>query len=334
MPWRLRRDLDSRLDRVERRLDVLEQDAGRRLDAVEASLGELRRTLDRYAVGADGRLDRLEDGMSDVSGEVERLRDGVVPSVIERSDALLDRVAEEIEEVGSLVERMLRDEPLPVPSPDDTERAIAAELARVQPLLVEAFRGSEAEIRSRLDRWLPELRDRAPVLDLGCGRGELLLMLRDAGVEAEGVDGDPGLVQAAHRRGLNVVEGDMLEVLRHRPDDSAGAITALHVAEHLEPATLLALLAEARRVLRPGGVLLIESPDPSTLRVGASLFWLDPTHRRPLLAETLHLFLRASGLEIVRTDRRIRSRTQSGWVPARRSCRPRVRVGWRIWLDG
>ena len=113
------------------------------------------------------------------------------------------------------------------------------------PLLVEAFRGSEAEIRSRLDRWLPELRGHEPVLDLGCGRGELLLMLCDAGVEAEGVDGDPALVQAARRRGLAVVEGDVLEVLRGRADASAGAITALHLAEHLEPTTLLAVLAES-----------------------------------------------------------------------------------------
>jgi O-antigen chain-terminating methyltransferase len=306
MPWRLRRDVDrlgGRLDTVERRLDAIEQDAGHRLDALETALGELRRALDRAAETADGRLDRLESGVAAASGEIERLRDHVVPSVVARSDALLDRVADEVEEVGSLVERMLRDEPLPVPSVDAAERAFAAELARVQPLLLEAFRGSEAEIRSRLDRWLPELRGHEPVLDLGCGRGELLLMLCDAGVEAEGVDGDPALVQAARRRGLAVVEGDVLEVLRGRADASAGAITALHLAEHLEPTTLLAVLAEARRVLRPGGVLLVESPDPTTLRVGAALFWLDPTHRRPLLAETLELFLRATGFEVVRTER-------------------------------
>lgn len=305
-PWRLRRILDGlgeRLGAAERRLDTLEQQAGRRLDALETAHGQLQRALDRYAEAADARLDRLEDGVADASGEVERLRDLVVPAAIARSDALLDRVADEVDEVGSLVERMLRDEPLPPPPPAAAERAITAELARVQPLLVEAFRGAEAEIRSRLDRWLPELRDHAPVLDLGCGRGELLLMLRDAGVEAEGVDGDPALVQSARRRGLAVVEGDALEMLRGRPDASVGAVTALHVAEHLEPATLLALLAEVRRVLRPGGLLIVESPDPTTLRVGAALFWLDPTHRRPLLAETLGLFLRTTGFEVVRTER-------------------------------
>jgi len=306
-PWRLRRILDGlgeRLGAAERRLDTVEQQTGRRLDAVEAAIGDVQRALDRYAETADGRLDRLEDGVADATGEVDRLRDRVVPAAIARSDALLDRLADEVEEVGSLVERVLRNEPLPVPPVDAAaERTIAAELARVQPLLVQAFRGAESEIGSRLDRWLPELREHAPVLDLGCGRGELLLMLRDAGVETEGVDGDPALVQAARRRGLTVAEGDVLEALRGRADASFGAVTAFHLAEHLDSATLLAMLAEARRVLRPGGLLLIESPDPTTLRVGAALFWLDPTHRRPLLAETLELFLRATGFEVVRTER-------------------------------
>ena len=137
-----------------------------------------------------------------------------------------------------------------------------------------------------------------PVLDLGCGRGELLLMLREAGVAATGVEGDPALVEAAKRRGLTVLEGDVLEVLRDQESESWGAVTAIHFLEHLGPSMLAQVLSEIRRVLQPGGLVLAECPNPHSLRVGASLFWLDPTHQRPLLPETLELFLESAGLAI------------------------------------
>jgi O-antigen chain-terminating methyltransferase len=163
---------------------------------------------------------------------------------------------------------------------------------------VQAFRGSEEEVRYRLQRYLELLRESAPVLDLGSGRGELLLMLREEGVEAVGIEGDPALVQAARRRGLQVSEGDVFEILRSKLDGSRRGITAFHILEHLPPAQLLSLLREAHRVLEPGGRLIIESPNPRSLRVAASLYWLDPTHQHPLHAETLRLYLRTTGFRV------------------------------------
>jgi O-antigen chain-terminating methyltransferase len=172
----------------------------------------------------------------------------------------------------------------------------------VQPLLLESFRGDEDEIRHRLDAYLPDLEASPPVLDLGSGRGELLLMLREAGVKATGVEGDPALAEAARRRGLEIIKGDVLEVLRTQEPASRGAVTAIHLFEHLAPASLARLLPEIRRVLQPNGLLIAECPNPHTLRVGAALYWQDPTHQRPLLPETLELMLRAAGFSLERRE--------------------------------
>jgi O-antigen chain-terminating methyltransferase len=305
-PWAFRRQIDrssealerlfATTDRIEARLDGVEE----ALRSVQAELADLR---DTRVASTEARLDTTEESLASVIAETSRLRDDVVPAVVGRSDALLERLAAELEELGSLAERILRRDPLPAPGADEIdEHRLSTALGEVQPALLEAFRGPEAEIHHRLDRYLETLRGAPPVLDLGCGRGELLLMLREAGVEARGVESDPALVQTARRRGLDVLEGGVLEALRTLPDASHGAITAIHLLEHLETATLLGVLAEARRILRPGGVLIAECPNPHTLRVGAALYWADPTHRRPLLPETLELYLTTSGLEVDRRE--------------------------------
>jgi SAM-dependent methyltransferase len=317
-PWGLRRGLgrlesvtaefgqrlvgsDLRFDAVEHTLREIQQSLSERCDALEGAIasiqGELERLRDDRAVRIERRLDPLERELSKLSGEITRLRDQVVPAVVDRGNILIDRLSEELEEVASLVERMLLDEPLRVPA-SEGERQLASVLDQVQPRLLEAFRGTEAEIRHRLEHHLAKLSGRGPVLDLGCGRGELLLLLREAGVEATGIEVDPARAQATRRRGLRVIEGDVLDVVRDQPDEAWGAITAIHLLEHLAADRLLGLLAEARRVLRPGGVLLAECPNPHSLRVGGALYWCDPTHVRPLLPELLQLYLKTTGFEV------------------------------------
>jgi len=276
---------------VERRLDLLEE-AHRGLQS------DLELTRDQRLPGVEKRLDGVEEAAGELTRSLAEVRDERLAAAVRRSDVLIDRLARELEELGSLVERSLLGEPLPAPGAGPPEDRLAEALDDIQPKLLDAFRGSEEEISHRLQHHLGLVRDCAPVLDLGCGRGELLSLLREAGVEAAGVEMDSALAQASRRRGLRVFEGDAEEVLRGQEDASWGAVTALHLLEHLSPAAVLRLLAEIRRVVRPGGSVIVECPNPHSLRVGASLFWVDPTHLRPLPPETLELYMTASGLQV------------------------------------
>jgi O-antigen chain-terminating methyltransferase len=149
-------------------------------------------------------------------------------------------------------------------------------------------RGSREAIAQRHRVYLPflaalrEMDLPARLVDLGCGRGEWLQLARGEGWQVQGVDADEGMLAACRAAGLDARHGDALEYLRGMADASAGVVSAFHVAEHLPFETLRALVAEAMRVLAPGGLLVLETPNPENLVVGSSAFYMDPTHVRPL----------------------------------------------------
>jgi len=145
------------------------------------------------------------------------------------------------------------------------------------------FRGDPADIAMTLaERYVELLAEHAPVVDVGCGAGGLLAALREAGIESRGVDLDAGMVAEAQASGLDVVQGDGLAYLASQPDASLGAITAIHVIEHLVFADLCRFLDLAAAKLRPGGVLVCETPNPTALIVLGHSYILDPTHKWPL----------------------------------------------------
>lgn len=148
------------------------------------------------------------------------------------------------------------------------------------------YRGSRSIIRDRLAVYLPFVQPLAEpgaiALDLGCGRGEWIELLGEAGFAAEGVDLDEGMLAACRERGLTVTNGDAIAVLRARPEGSVAVVSAFHLVEHIPFEHVQTLIAEALRVLRPGGLLVLETPNPENLVVGASSFYDDPSHLRPL----------------------------------------------------
>lgn len=165
------------------------------------------------------------------------------------------------------------------------------------------FRGSRDVIKKRLEVYVPflaRLQDvftPATAVDLGCGRGEWLELLREQCFVAQGVDIDDAMLSACREIGLEVQTGDAIGFLKSLPNESLALVSAFHLVEHIAFSDLLALVAEAMRVLKPGGLLILETPNPENLVVGTSSFYLDPTHERPIPSELLAFVADYSGFK-------------------------------------
>jgi SAM-dependent methyltransferase len=156
------------------------------------------------------------------------------------------------------------------------------------------MRGSVESIRERQHRYVEDFRSAAPVLDIGCGRGEFLSLLRDAGVEALGIDADADMVAYARGEGLDADQADVIEYLGELENGALGGIFMGQVVEHLPAATLVLALQLAAAKLRPGGLLVAETINPLS-PIALRHYFADLTHAQPLVPETLELLARQAG---------------------------------------
>jgi O-antigen chain-terminating methyltransferase len=248
------------------------------------------------------RLEYLEALGSEGIHEIMRHND----ALFARVDQKLDRYRREVRDLlGSLGSALSQLESTQL------ESAPAAETREVLGRAVEEhgylelerrYRGTEEEILDRISVYLPWLKTipaGAPVLDLGCGRGESLALLRDQGIPARGIDSSARMVALCRERGLDAMEGDLFATLAGLEEGSLGAVVSFHVIEHLPAASLDRLVRLAWRAIRPGGVLILETPSPLSLLVAARNFWLDPTHVRPVHPESLKLLYELAGFDPV-----------------------------------
>jgi len=167
------------------------------------------------------------------------------------------------------------------------------------------FRGDPLEIRKKLAVYLPFVRmididESHPVLDIGCGRGEWLSLLRENGIPALGVEVNENFVSSCKKSGLQVEAMDLFEYFRRFPDKRFSLITGFHVIEHFPPDKQVELLEILFDRMVPDGILLLETPNPENSTVGACNFYIDPTHRKPLPPPLLEFLALQAGFAVSR----------------------------------
>jgi SAM-dependent methyltransferase len=269
-------------------------------------LEHLAKLSDRVSDNTD-RVRRAEAILQDGLDEVMRHND----ALFSRVDAKLDAYRHDARELLATLRSALMKADVQgeanvraLGNGDSAAQPVSGVLARTASELAYVefegrFRGTEVEIAERLAVYLPHLAGASPLLDLGCGRGEALRVFSDAGLTARGIDSSAEMVARCRERGLDASEGDVVSALAATPPGSLGAVVSFHVVEHLPPAVVERLVALAFAALRPGGVLVLETPNPLSLVVAARNFWIDPTHRRPVHPETLRQQARQHGFDPV-----------------------------------
>ena len=171
-------------------------------------------------------------------------------------------------------------------SPHDSHKYVSFE---------DAFRGDPELIRARQQAYVSLFANRSDVLDIGCGRGEFLTLLKERGTTARGIDINHAMVTRCQDAGLDVREGSALAYLRQLPEDALGGLMAAQVVEHLQPDYLIALLDEAFRVLRPGSPIVLETINVASWSAFFSSYVRDLTHAQPIHPDTLRFLVIAAG---------------------------------------
>jgi len=268
----------------------------RQLDEVRARLHERHAEMLQISNDIGDRIGAIEDEQS----EGRRLLDDL------RAELILERHRREVlaRELRALRHDLLQSSPRP-PTDISEPRAESANLSELYERFEQFFRPSGEDLTGRFADYLPDLehlrKGQRLVLDIGSGRGDFLNVLRSAEIPARGIDSNEMAVEEALASGLDVIFADAMGYLVGEANESLGAVTAFHVVEHLAATDLVNLVDEIVRVLAPGGTVILETPNPTNLVVGASSFYHDPTHHRPVTPDYLAFLLRDRGLVDVQT---------------------------------
>jgi len=248
---------------------------------IRRDIGAARDDLKRDIAAVQADVRAADEALA---REVAAVRE-LIPVAARRNDALIAALDQKIETLAVRVRDVTN--PVVTRSDDFLYRR-----------LEDGMRGSEAKVREDVAPYVDLAREHQPLFDVGCGRGELLVAARAAGVDARGCDTNERSVADLRARGVDVAPAGIPECFASIADASLGSLAAMHVVEHLPVEALFALFREARRVLRSGGLLMIETPNAESMLVSASEFWRDPTHLAPRHPAALTLLAREHGFTV------------------------------------
>jgi SAM-dependent methyltransferase len=246
---------------------------------LRADVGLIREDLKRDIETVQRDVRNADEALA---AELQKIRE-LIPIAAKRNDSLIAALDQKIETVAVRV----RD----VTNPVIASSSIASDFL---------YRRLEDGLRGVVDvaDYVALAREHQPVIDAGCGRGEFLIACREAGIAARGFDTNERSVADLVARGIDAAVAGVPGCFANIGDGSIGAVVAMHVVEHLPVDALFALFAESARVLRAGGLLIIETPNAESLAVSASEFWRDPTHLAPRHPAALTLLGREHGFAI------------------------------------
>ena len=264
----------------------------------DAVAGETRALHSAFAA-LEAEVVAVRDESSRIQGLLTETADAIAPTA--GIQGIAPRFAELRERLNAVERRVRRGDSAPTMAAPASNQAASESIDYVG--FERRFRGSSDEIvSSQRDRYVPILQGYGPVLDIGCGKGELLAALAEAGIDGEGVDTDSGMVSEAQQRGLKVECADAIAHLESLAPASLGAIVSVHVVEHVPIDYLVRLLELARTRLRPGGLFVAETPNPASLIVLGTHFILDPTHIRPIHPALMVFLAETAGFSDVRLN--------------------------------
>ena len=295
-------ELDGRTQAWNSRLTAVSEEFRKQLEAVQIRDYRTAKNIEEL----DGRTralhqsaERIGADLKEVADSTCALRDTVEQHATEQQG--LQQSVELATAATHVLKREFKrrsDASTPAADPANLEPAAAttSDLEAYKYLCFEnAFRGPREEVAARQREYLAYFEGASDVLDLGCGRGEFLVLLREQGITARGLDANPEMVERCREQDLDAIHGDALQYLGGLADESIGGLFSAQVVEHLEADYLTRMLAEVQRVLRPGSHIVLETINPTSWTAFFSAFVRDITHRHPLHPDTLGYFVRASG---------------------------------------
>ncbi|SFO87887.1 methyltransferase domain-containing protein [Hydrogenimonas thermophila] len=256
----------------------------------------------------DEKVKELEEKLDEKVKELEEKLDEKVKELEEKLDKKVEEKDFELylETVYSIKEYMRNSQKKLQDLINEAEKRLPREILNEKELLTivrekkhkydsfyvefeDKFRGSREDIKQRVKVYLPYIekllvksKENIKILDIGCGRGEWIELLTENGYSAKGIDINRVMVDRSKKLGLDVLEADAIEYLQTLKNESLTVVTGFHIIEHLSFDILMKLFEESYRVLKKGGMIIFETPNPENIIVGACNFYIDPTHKNPI----------------------------------------------------